>query len=188
MGWNLFSSPNLQVDERTIKKIKRGDRKVILSLYNYVFDVLMSTAVRYKSNQEDQMTIVNNAFMKVIDKIDKFKVGTAFLSWTKRIVINEAIDDFRRSKKYKAIFDLNDDVSQEVVANDELDEHISSEVLLKMINQLPPATKVVFNLFAVDGLKNKEIAEELEITYETVKWHIKTARKEIRKQLSLKTA
>lgn len=148
----------------------------------------MSTAVRYKSNQEDQMTIVNNAFMKMIDNIDKYKVGTAFLSWTKRIVINVAIDDFRSTKKYQSLFDLNEAFDPEEGHDEEIDEKISSEELLKIINELPAATKVVFNLFAVDGLKNKEIAEELGITYETVKWHIKSARKEIRKKLSYKTA
>lgn len=182
-----FSFPYLQVDERTIKRIKKGDRKIILSLYNYVFNVLMATAVRYKTNQEEQMTIVNNAFMKMLDNIDKFKPGTAFLSWAKRIVVNEAIDDFRKSKKYNTIFELSDEVNFDHTSEEEIEGHTSSEELLKIINELPTATKVVFNLFAVDGLKNKEIAEELGITYETVKWHMKTARKEIRTKLSLKT-
>lgn len=177
----------MQIDERTIKKIKKGDRKVILSLYNYAFHVLMSTAVRYKSNQEDQMTIVNNAFMKMIDNIDKFKIGTAFLSWTKRIVVNTAIDDFRSSKKYNSLFEPFDDFKEEDGFEDEIDEQISTEEILTVINELPAATKVVFNLFAVDGLKNNEIAEELGITYETVKWHIKNARKEIRSKISFKT-
>lgn len=148
----------------------------------------MSTAVRYKSNQEGQMTIVNNAFMKMLDNIEKFKVGTAFLSWTKRIVVNVAIDDFRSSKKYQNMFDLNEEMVSDEVDEDDIDGNITSEELLRLINELPPATKVVFNLFAVDGLKNKEIAEELEITYETVKWHIKNARKEIRRKLSYKEA
>lgn len=148
----------------------------------------MATAVRYKNNEEDQMTIVNNAFMKMIDHIDKFKVGTAFLSWTKRIVINVAIDDFRKSKKYDTIFDWSDEISNEAVTEEEIDDNLSVEEVKKVMNELPPATRVVFNLFAIDGLKNKEIAEELGITYETVKWHIKSARKEIRKKLSLKPA
>lgn len=148
----------------------------------------MSTAVRYKSNQEEQMTIVNNAFMKMIDNIDKYNVGTAFLSWTKRIVVNVAIDDFRSTKKYQSLFEFNEDLQGDEQAEEEINDQISSEDLIQIINELPAATKVVFNLFAVDGLKNKEIAEELGITYETVKWHIKSARKEIRKKLSYKTA
>lgn len=147
----------------------------------------MATAVRYKSNQEEQMTIVNNAFMKIIDNIDQFKVGTAFLSWTKRIVVNTAIDDFRGNKKYQSLFELNEDFKEEEGYEEEIDDQISSEELLRIINDLPAATKLVFNLFAVDGLKNKEIAEELGITYETVKWHIKNARKEIRSKISYKT-
>ena len=50
----------------------------------------------------------------------------------------------------------------------------------KCLNVLPPATKLVFNLYAIEGYKAKEIVEELNISYETVKWHIKQARKKLK--------
>lgn len=148
----------------------------------------MATAVRYKSNQEEQMTIVNNAFMKILDNIQKFKVGTSYFSWAKRIVVNTAIDDFRSDKKYKDLFELGFDTTNLDQSSEEVESDIEAEVLRKLINELPPATKVVFNLFAVDGLTNKEISEELDITYETVKWHLKFARKELREKINLLNA
>lgn len=174
----------MQINESLIKKIKKGDRKVILELYNHTFNVLMSTAVRYKANQEDQMTIVNNAFMKILDKLDQFRLGTAFLSWCKRIVINVAIDDFRKNKKYKTLFEF--EVQDELlhIENEEFENNVGADQLLELINQLPPATKIVFNLFAIDGLTNNQIAQELDISYETVKWHIKSARKDLRAKIN----
>ena len=69
------------------------------------------------------------------------------------------------------------DTVQESVVDPEVYESIDSESAMQMLNVLPPATKLVFNLYAIEGYKSKEIVEELNISYETVKWHIKQARK-----------
>lgn len=172
------------IDDKFIKKIKKNDRKAILLLYEQSFNVLMGAAVRYKNNEEDRMTIVNNSFLKVIQNIEKYKVGTAYFSWVKRIVHNEIIDQFRKNKKYQELFDFEkeDAESQEEVYA-EVDYEAEEESLQNMLEQLPPATKLVFNLYAIDGYTNKEICEKLNISYETVKWHIKEARKRLRKLL-----
>jgi RNA polymerase sigma-70 factor (ECF subfamily) len=52
-----------------------------------------------------------------------------------------------------------------------------------MILKLPKATKLVFNLFAIDGYSHKEIAEQLEISTNTSKWHVKEARKKLKEQI-----
>ena len=140
----------------------------------------MSVVVRYKNNEEDQMTLVNNSFMKVLEHIEKCEVKSYF-GYLKRIVQNEVIDDFRKEKKYKEMFSLADDENDiEVVEFETAESDYSPELLSQVMNELPAATKVVFNLFAIDKFKHKEIAEELEITVETVKWHLKTARKRLK--------
>lgn len=175
----------MKIDAGVIKKIKKNDRKVILELYHHSFNVLMSAAVRYKNNEEDQKTIVNNAFLKVINNIDKYKPGTAYFSWVKRIVQNEIIDEFRRNKKYNELFTYDEtDYQYEDDVHAEVDYEIEAEALQNMLDQLPPATKLVFNLYAIEGFKNKEICDKLDLKYETVKWHIKEARKKLREMLS----
>ena len=72
------------------------------------------------------------------------------------------------------------DTFQESVVDPEVYESIDSESAIQMLNVLPPATKLVFNLYAIEGYKSKEIVEELNISYETVKWHIKQARKKLK--------
>ncbi|MNY63341.1 RNA polymerase sigma factor [compost metagenome] len=58
-------------------------------------------------------------------------------------------------------------------------------MLQQLLDTLPPATKMVFNLYAIDGYSSKEIMEEFQISYETVKWHIKEARKRLKAQLDI---
>jgi len=171
----------LEVTEDIIREVEKGNRKITLDLYHYSFNVLMSSAVRYKNHKEDQMEIVNNAFVKIVTNINSYKPGTAYFSWIKTIVKREIIDDFRKNKKYKELFKMSDsDTVQESVVEPEVYESMDSEAAFQMLNVLPPATKLVFNLYAIEGYKSKEIVEELNISYETVKWHIKQARKKLK--------
>lgn len=172
----------MEINKSLIKRIQDNHRKTIMELYHETFSVLMSVAVRYKNNEEDQMTIVNNSFMKIVSKIDSYKIGTSFFSWAKRIVQNEAIDQFRSEKKYKELFNFESEHEEAIEASieSEIDKEDEAAELEKILHHLPPATKVVFNMYAIDGYSTKEIQEELEIKYETVKWHIKEARKKLR--------
>jgi RNA polymerase sigma-70 factor (ECF subfamily) len=171
----------LEVTEDIIREVEKGNRKITLDLYHYSFNVLMSSAVRYKNHKEDQMEIVNNAFVKIVTNINSYKPGTAYFSWIKTIVKREIIDDFRKNKKYKELFKMSDsDAVQDSVVDPDVYESMDSEAAFQMLNVLPPATKLVFNLYAIEGYKSKEIVEELNISYETVKWHIKEARKKLK--------
>jgi RNA polymerase sigma-70 factor (ECF subfamily) len=143
----------------------------------------MSTAVRYKTNKEDQMSIVNTAFMKIVDSIEQFKIGSNYFSWAKRIVQNTVIDDFRKNKKYQELFNIDIDEATETFKSDlspEVYREMEAEEVQQILDQLPPATKITFNLFAIDGYSYKEIAEELNVGFETVKWHVKEARKRLK--------
>ena len=141
----------------------------------------MGTAVRYKNHQEDQMEIVNNAFMKIVTKIDSYAPGTAYFSWIKTIVQREVIDDFRKNKRYKALFEIQGETTFEGSVDPEVYDYIDNDELMKTLDVLPPATKLVFNLYGIEGYSSKEIMKELDISYETVKWHVKEARKRLKK-------
>ncbi|MNK27359.1 ECF RNA polymerase sigma factor SigH [compost metagenome] len=159
---------------------------MILDLYHHTFQILMGNAVRYTNDQENQMQIVNNAFMKIVSGIEQFKIGTAYFSWAKQIVKREIIDDFRKNKKYKELFQYNDDYqNHSLVTEPDVNLTFEAEVLQQLLDTLPPATKMVFNLYAIDGYSSKEIMEEFQISYETVKWHIKEARKRLKAQLDI---
>ena len=171
----------MEITEGIIKEVESGNRKIVLDLYHHSFNVLMSSAVRYKNNKEDQMEIVNNAFVKIVTKIESYSPGTAYFSWIKTIVQREIIDDFRKNKRYKALFKLQEETSFKMSVEPEVYDHIDNDALMKTLDVLPPATKLVFNLYGIEGYSSKEIMKELDISYETVKWHIKEARKRLKK-------
>ena len=175
-----------KLDDNKIKAIQDGDRKAVLELYHNTFQLLMGNAVRYSNDQEKQMQIVNNTFIKIVTNIAQFEVGTAYFSWAKQIVHREIIDDFRRSKRYTELFLLIDDFTDNNLTDEgeQNEDFFEENELQSMLDTLPPATKMVFNLFAIDDYSYQDIAEELDISYETVKWHLKEARKKLKKEIS----
>ena len=95
------------------------DRKAQLELYKLCYPVLIAVARRYRNNHEDHLTLVNNAFIKIIQHLDRYQEAR-FFSWIKRIITNEMIDDYRRNKNYLHLFkqdvplELNDAVIAEI--------------------------------------------------------------------------
>ena len=175
----------LKLSKEDIQRIQQQDERFLLKLYNDSFPLLMSVAVRYKNNREEQLTAVNNSFLKMLRYIDQFKLNSSFEAWILRILRNELIDEFRRNNKQSSLkfTELKHDIATEQF-NFELLENAQPTQLLQFLNELPPASKIVFNLYAIDDFSIKQISEALDITIETVKWHLKTSRKTLRARIS----
>ena len=60
----------------------------------------MNVALRYKNNEDDAAFLANEGFIKVLSTIEKIDTSTSIVSWLRRIMVNTAIDDFRKNKKY----------------------------------------------------------------------------------------
>lgn len=175
----------LKLTNEDIQRIRQQDERFLQQLYKDVFPIMMSVAVRFMNNREEQLTAVHNAFMKMIRSIDQFRINSSFEAWIVRILRNELIDEFRRNNKQSAIkfSELKDDIQDHDFQIDQL-ENTAPAQLLQLLNELPPASKVVFNLYAIDEYSIKQISEALEISIETVKWHLKTSRKTLRARIS----
>ena len=143
----------------------------------------MSVTYREKKNEEDAKSLSINAFLKVLTNIESYKPNIPFNAWIRRIAINTAIDDFRKNSKHNLI-EYSDEIStNENYTINDYDLEIRAEELNNMILKLPKATKLVINLFAIDGYSHKEIAEQLNISTNTSKWHVKEARKKLKEQI-----
>ncbi|MCH9822240.1 MAG: RNA polymerase sigma factor, partial [Bacteroidetes bacterium] len=106
----------------------------------------------------------------------------------KKIMINTIIDDYRKNSKEKSIIQFkdiqNDGTENSWVEYNAADLKFEAEELLGFIDRLPTESKKVFVLFAVDGYSHKEIAEMLEISDGTSKWHVSFARKKLRELIA----
>lgn len=162
-----------------LKAASSGERRAQLALYQLCYPVLISTARRYYHNSDEQMTVVNNAFVKVIQYLANYEAGR-FLSWVKRIISNEIIDEYRRNKRYHELYKFDAPVEERGSIDFQADAIFTHEQLQQMLLCLSDSARLVFNLFAIEGYSHKEIANMLGVTEETSKWHTKMARKKLR--------
>ena len=128
--------------------------------------------------QEDAEDAVQEGFIKVFDNISKFKSNGSFEGWIRRIMVNTCISYLRKKNPIQ----LTD---EDFVFNDQATKSLESteiEDIQKMIDGLPIGYKMVFNLYAIEGYKHAEIAEELGITVSTSKSQLFKARKWLQTQ------
>jgi len=127
--------------------------------------------------------------MKILTHLPEYRKGVgSFQAWIKRIAVNHLIDEYRKEQREKKHLSFQDEVHTQELGNNSANsgfEKLESQYLREMIAALPPKTAAVFNLYAIDGYKHKEIAEMLEISVNTSKWHLSDARKKLQLQLEL---
>ncbi|TAF85633.1 MAG: sigma-70 family RNA polymerase sigma factor [Flavobacteriia bacterium] len=176
----MYSEP----EKHLLLAAQAGERKAQLALYQLCYPVLISAARRYYHNTDEQMTVVNNAYIKVILHLESYQTGR-FLSWVKRIISNEIIDEYRRNKRYNELYRFDAPVEERGVQDFQTDAIFTNEQLQNLLLQLSEPARLVFNLFAIEGYSHKEIAQQLGVTEETSKWHTKMARKKLRELIDL---
>lgn len=174
----------MQIDKRLVEGISKGNEKCIYQLYRYCYEDLYRVCRRYVSNEDEIGSLLNGAFLKIVNKIKTYNKNIPFEAWIRKIMINTAIDHYRRQKKYRETFSYPDEENfkakkDQVVDYNTADQYYDAEQLLQFIDRLPPVTKTVFNLFAVDGYSHREISDLLQISEGTSKWHLSTARKKL---------
>jgi RNA polymerase sigma-70 factor (ECF subfamily) len=137
---------------------------------------MMTLCLRYTKNTEDAKEVLHNGFLKTFKNIASYNPSLGSLyTWIRAIMVNAAIDFIRRKDKMQPHLEL-DCMESPVVAVDILDKLDAQELLL-LIQQLPPATQMVFNLYVIDGFNHREIASMCGIGEGTSKWHLSEARR-----------
>lgn len=157
---------NLNLKQRStiedlLQGCKIGNRQAQEGLYRLLAPAMMGICIRYAKDREDAEDILQNGFIRVFQKIGDFRMEGSFEGWVKRIMVNTAIEHYRKNLRMLTAVSL-DEVQEEVNYADW--NSLEVQDLLKLIQELPNGYRVVFNLYAIEGYSHKEIAEELGIT------------------------
>jgi RNA polymerase sigma-70 factor (ECF subfamily) len=157
---------------------KEGNRVAQEKLYRSFYKAMMNLCLRYTKNDMDAMEALNTGFYKVFKNIQRYNPAQASLyTWIRTIVINSCLDLTGTKEKNIQPRELTDAIDAAV--DPEIISKLSAARLLEIIRQLPDATQTVFNLFIMEGYSHKEIAELLNISEGTSKWHVSDARKKL---------
>jgi RNA polymerase sigma-70 factor (ECF subfamily) len=178
------------IDTQLLKACKRKDRMAQHQLYKRCFSFLMSVCIRYKNDHDEARAILNMGFLKILTNLDKYKDSVPFEAWSRRIMINTIIDEFRKNRKERenieySNFEQVEEYDTHIDFNT-ADRQFDAEELEMMIKTLPEMSQKVFNMFAIDGYSHKEISKMLNMSTGTSKWHVSSARKALKLMISKK--
>ncbi|PCJ82410.1 MAG: RNA polymerase subunit sigma-70 [Flavobacteriales bacterium] len=174
--------------EKLIKGCVKGERKCQQKIYELYYGKMLGVCLRYAGNRDDAKDILQDGFIKVFANIKNYNWSGPFEGWVRRIIVNTAIDVFRKNRSSiikvdSEIVDAIKEDSYEEIENDKF-QNISFKDVLKEVQNLSPAYRAVFSLYIVDGYTHKEIAEELGISEGTSKSNLAKAKRNLKKALS----
>lgn len=172
--------PSLQL---LIKGCIKQDRASQKDLYKALYSYALGICMRYSDTKEEAQEIMNDGFMKVFQRIEKYDQQRPFQPWFSRILINTAIDHFTRKEKYGFEISLEDSFDRETGQTIEGD--IAYDEMLEIIRKLPPQYRAVFNLRAIEGYQHDEIAEILGISIGTSKSNYARAKAKLQQYLNV---
>ena len=119
--------------------------------------------------------------MKVFVSLQQYRGEGSLEGWVRRIVVNCALAVVKKRKlQFAAIEEESRDLPS--VDADVMDK-MSTEELMKLIDELPDGYRVVFNLSVIDGYDHQEIAELLGISANTSRSQLLKARRSLRMRL-----
>ena len=169
--------PQLLTDAR------RGDLSAQRRLFDWLSDGMMLLCRRYVKNSEDAEEAMLDGFYKFFTHLSTFTYQNeaALIGWIKRIMINECLMQLR---KKNAFVMLSDSVAEEMEYEDEALNRLSAKEIFELILRLPSGYRTVFNLYEIEGMNHKEIADLLGIAEGTSKSQLSKAKALLQRNLS----
>jgi RNA polymerase sigma-70 factor (ECF subfamily) len=142
---------------------------------------MMAVCMRYASSRMEAEDMLQEGFIKVFDNIGKFKMEGSLEGWVRRIMVNNAINKIRSNKiKFEELGNVSDDFMQ---YDKNIIDKMSEQDILKLISQMPQGYKYVFNMYAIEGLSHKEIADNLGIEEASSRSQYAKAKKYLQQQI-----
>ena len=168
--------------KRLIAGCLAKDRSCQREIYALYSREMMSLCMRYTKDRQEAEEVLQDGFLQMYRSIQQFKNTGTFEGWLRKIMINCALQRYRRKSVRFSIVSISEEmyfVPSELSVTNQLQE----KELIRLIQSLPPACRLVFNLYVFEGFKHREIAQLLEISEGTSKSNLFDARNILKKQL-----
>jgi RNA polymerase sigma-70 factor (ECF subfamily) len=153
---------------------KRGERKAQENLYRTLSPRMMAVCLRYAKDSFEAEDILQIAFAKVFIKVSEFRSEGSFEGWIRRIMVNTAIESYRKNLRSMSVVDIDEVFDQPQTTFDM--NQLETKDLMKLIQQLSSGYRMVFNMYVIEGYSHREISETLGISEGASKSQLSRAR------------
>lgn len=177
-------------DTELINQLKQGNPQAFSELVDRHQKKIFRLALGFFHDREDAQEIVQETFVRLYEKIGKFKEKNCFQSWLYRIAMNLCVDYYRKFKRkteriganYAGVVDQNSQFTRE--PEDYFDMLKFREHLQKSLFQLPKRQKLIFVLKHYGHYRYREIAGMLNVSVGCVKSLHHRSINKLKKELS----
>jgi RNA polymerase sigma-70 factor (ECF subfamily) len=151
-----------------------GDRKMQRELYERYASKMFGVCLRYTGKQDEAEDVLQEGFIKVFKKIESFRGEGSFEGWVRRIFVNTAIEHFRRKAYLQPITEKEESTIEAQYVG--VLDNLAEKDIIKLVQELSPGYRTVFNMYVVEGYTHKQIAEILGISEGTSKSQLSRAK------------
>ncbi len=173
------------IEQQLIKGCMAGERASQARLYNLYARKMMGVCMWYARNREEAEEILQDGFMRVFTYINKYTGAGSFEGWIRKIMVNAALFKYRNKSQLRPVIEFNADRHDAAEINSIM-EFLDAKELLSLVQMLSPAYRMVFNLYVLEGMKHREIAQLLGISEGTSKSNLADARTILKKIVRIK--
>jgi RNA polymerase sigma-70 factor, ECF subfamily len=171
-------------DAFLVERVLGGDAEAYGELVERHMRRAFSIAWRILEHREDAEDVVQDAFVRALEGIGTMDRSRPFRPWFYRIVVNQALN-YRRGRSVRATEPLHDEFVA-TTSSPELDAERAGlrGRLRTALDALPERQRTIVQLADLEGLNSSEIAEILDVSAGTVRWHLHQARQTLRDLLA----
>jgi RNA polymerase sigma-70 factor (ECF subfamily) len=173
----------VEQEHKIIKKCLKGNAHAQRMLYDDHKVKWFMICLRYAQNRAEAEDMLQEGLIMIFKNLKQYDPDKAsFSTWSNKVIVNAALQYLRKWKKLNFNRDIED--YEDILSYKEsVFETLGAKELTSLVQQLPDGYRIVFNLYAIEGYKHKEIAEKLSISESTSKTQLLKAKKMLRTQL-----
>ncbi|MFN0065919.1 MAG: RNA polymerase sigma factor [Chlamydiales bacterium] len=155
-------------EEKLIRKSREGDEAAFGELVTSCREKIMRHCASIVHDEEAAQDLVQETFLRAYTHLNTFAARSSFYTWVWRIAHNLSLNYVKKNRN-EELFDENIGKSAQ----------LSTEMYDEVLALLPPKQRVVFALYYIENLSQKEIGERLNIPYGTVRSRLHYAREKL---------
>jgi len=178
------------VSNELLQKIIFGDKSSFEQVYRYYYPRLIYFARQYLFDVEASKNIVQDVFTELWDKRNTLRTDTNLNAWLFTVTKNKSLKTISHLKSQQnydnyiriRLLDVNYKALTDFDTSNLVFEELQSQIQAAL-DKLPPACRKVFEMSRFEDKKNKEIAEELNLSIKTVEAQISKALRSLKTDL-----
>lgn len=166
--------------QELIKGCIRNERSAQEKLYRLFYPRMMSLVRRYIDEDQQAEEVLNNGYLRAFQKISQYTFQGSFEGWLRKIVFHAVSDYVKQNMRYNEKVVL---VEKDQFVHKDHADRLYYDQLVKLVQELPDATRAVFNMYVMEGFSHKEIGKMLNISEGTSKWHLSEGRRVLKEKI-----